>query len=217
MKRFLIEGKNYNGVDTHFAINKQSNLIVFAWDYSDYDPSDLRQFKNDYFFSDLKDMEFNPKEYKILTLKGCVKQGIDPNNDASWSNDGVTPCAKSISESMLKIMVKDAVKNVLKEDAGHLYWKDENGKSHTNSRETWRGVEGTIFVYHGDWSDPEVLYNDKDINYWDLENNAWEAYKYECEGDEKEPSEQEFDNLPSSWFKDYLDNEYMPCAFGEGL
>lgn len=113
MKRFLIEGKNYNGVDTHFAVNKQSNLIVFAWDYSDYDPENLKAFKNDYFFSDLKDMDLNPKEYKILTLKGCMRQGIDPNNDASWSNDGVTPCTNSLSESRLKSIVKEAVMKVL--------------------------------------------------------------------------------------------------------
>ena len=107
------------------------------------------------------------------------------------------------------------VLRMINEDAGHLYWHDENGKAHTNSRETWRGVEGTIYVYHGDWSDPEVLYDDEEINYWDLEESAWDSYKCECEDNGKEPSEQEFDNLPSSWFKEYLDYEYMPGRFGE--
>ena len=107
------------------------------------------------------------------------------------------------------------VLRMINEDAGHLYWHDENGKAHTNSRETWRGVKGTIYVYHGDWSDPEVLYDGEEINYWDLEESAWDSYKCECEDNGKEPSEQEFDNLPSSWFKEYLDYEYMPGRFGE--
>lgn len=107
------------------------------------------------------------------------------------------------------------VLRMINEDAGHLYWHDENGKAHTNSRETWRGVKGTIYVYHGDWSDPEVLYDGEEINYWDLEENAWDSYKCECEDNGKEPSEQEFDNLPSSWFEEYLDYEYMPGRFGE--
>ena len=34
---------------THLAVNKFTNLIVNGWDYSNEDPQDLKQFKNDYF------------------------------------------------------------------------------------------------------------------------------------------------------------------------
>lgn len=93
VSNILKEGVNNNNY-THFAVNKQTNLIVNGWDYSDYDNSELRQYKYDYFFIDLIDNDFNPKEYKILTKKGCLKQGIDPDNDLQWSNDGLVPCGK---------------------------------------------------------------------------------------------------------------------------
>ena len=77
---------------THFAVNKFTNLIVNGWDYSGEDPDDLKQFKDDYFWVDLEDNGFNPKVYKILTFKGCMKAGIDPNNQLNnWSNTGVFP------------------------------------------------------------------------------------------------------------------------------
>ena len=79
--------------DTHFAVNKQSNLIVNGWDYSDVDPADLRNFRGDYFIVDLEDYGFNPKEYKILTKKACIRYGVNPDDISSWSNDGVTPCS----------------------------------------------------------------------------------------------------------------------------
>jgi archaellum component FlaC len=82
---------------THFAVNKVTNLIVNGWDYSGYDSSELRQFKNDYFDVDLEDNGFNPKAYKILSYKACEKYGIDPNNQAkNWSNTGVFSLAKEI-------------------------------------------------------------------------------------------------------------------------
>lgn len=87
----LKEGVNNNNY-THFAINKQTNLIVDGWDYSNYDSYELKNNKNYYFYDDLKDNDFNPKEYKILTYKGCLKQGINPDDDKQWSNDGIIPC-----------------------------------------------------------------------------------------------------------------------------
>lgn len=82
----LNEGKNNDPSNTHFAILKPINKIVFGWDYSGYDPSELRQFKKDYFIVDMIDNGFNPKDIKILTKNGCLKQGIDPDDDASWDN-----------------------------------------------------------------------------------------------------------------------------------
>ena len=80
---------------THFAVNKNTGLIVNGWDYSDYDPEELKQFKKDYFFQDLIDNDFNPKDYKILTRKGCEKQGINPDDiDNCWSNRGEIPCSQ---------------------------------------------------------------------------------------------------------------------------
>lgn len=77
---------------THFAVNKRTNLIVNGWDYSGYDSDELRQFKKDYFIQDLIDYDFNPKDYKILTRQGCIKQGINPDDMQNcWSNRGEVP------------------------------------------------------------------------------------------------------------------------------
>ena len=91
--RIIKEGVN-NDNYTHFAVNKQTNLIVNGWDYSGYDGAELRQYKKDYFLVDLIDNDFNPKEYKILTRNGCLKQGINPDDDRQWSNNGLVPCGQ---------------------------------------------------------------------------------------------------------------------------
>lgn len=90
VRNILNEGYNNNNY-THFAVHKQTNLIVNGWDYSGYDGAELRQYKYDYFLIDLVDNDFNPKEFKILTYNGCKKQGIDPDNDCQWSNNGLEP------------------------------------------------------------------------------------------------------------------------------
>lgn len=87
VKKIIKENESLNY--THFAVNKNTNLIVNGWDYSDYDNEELRQYKRDYFFIDLIDNDFNPKEYKILTKRGCLKQGINPDDELNfWSNNG---------------------------------------------------------------------------------------------------------------------------------
>ena len=43
----------------------------------------------------MRDYEFNPKDYRILSRKGCLKLGINPDDiDNCWSNRGEIPCAQ---------------------------------------------------------------------------------------------------------------------------
>ena len=35
-------------------------------------------------------------------------------------------------------------------------------------------------IWHGEWSDPELMYGDDVANYWEVENAMWERYKEEC-------------------------------------
>lgn len=89
-----VKGGDYHDKElnfTHFAVNKQTNLIVDGWDYSGYDTDDLKSFKADYFYDDLKNNGFNPKAYKILSFKACKRAGMDPNDNVNWSNTGVFP------------------------------------------------------------------------------------------------------------------------------
>lgn len=81
-----VESFKNNQNYSHFAVNKATNKIVNGWDYSEYDPSELRQFKKDYFDVDMVDYGFNPKDYKIVTGKFLLRQGIDPNDNNNWAN-----------------------------------------------------------------------------------------------------------------------------------
>jgi hypothetical protein len=72
--------------NTHFAIHKPTNSIVFTWDYSDYEPSELKYAKDDYFWVDVLDVvdgnidKFKKSDFAIVTRKGLSKKGIDLNN-----------------------------------------------------------------------------------------------------------------------------------------
>ena len=80
---------------THFAVKKDTGLIVNGWDYNGYDGSDLRANKKYYFIDDLIDNEFDPKEFVILTRKSCERRGINPDDMQNcWSNRGDLPLCK---------------------------------------------------------------------------------------------------------------------------
>ena len=79
-KKSFILGKGY----THFAVNKQTNLIITGWDYKGYDNEELKQFKADYFMSDLINLDVDPSEVKILLRKSIEKMGIDITNTINW-------------------------------------------------------------------------------------------------------------------------------------
>jgi hypothetical protein len=87
VKKILSEAFQNNQNYSHFAVNKATNKIVNGWDYKDYDPDELRQFKNDYFTRDLIDYDLDPKQYKIVTAKYLIRQGIDPNDNNNWANN----------------------------------------------------------------------------------------------------------------------------------
>lgn len=83
IKESFQNNQNY----THFAVSKKSGKILNGWDYSEYDPSELRQFKKDYFDVDMQDYGFDPKSYKIVTSKYLLRQGVDPDDNSNWVNN----------------------------------------------------------------------------------------------------------------------------------
>lgn len=93
----LNEGMNDESSNTHYAIHKPTGKIVFSWDYNGYDPEDLKLYKKDYFTVDLLDMGMDPKEITVITRKSCEKRGIDPTDDANWSN---YPMSESIIQEI---------------------------------------------------------------------------------------------------------------------
>lgn len=116
-----------------------------------------------------------------------------------------------LSESDLHRVIAESVKRILRE-GGHLYGHYDDGTPFTNSEDMWHDVPGTTFIYHGEWADPEVWYDNEEINGSELEDYAWEEYKIDCQEEGKKPTEQEYDNLPMEWFQEKL-NDYMFSRF----
>lgn len=114
-----------------------------------------------------------------------------------------------LKESQIRRIVDRAVKSVLKE-GGHLYWIDDEGRLHTNSKVRWRGVKGAIYVWHGEWSDPEIIWKGHSLNYWDVEEGLWLTFKNECEDMGETPNESDFeawaDRLDESYLSYHLDD-----------
>lgn len=81
----LNEGVN-NQNYTHFAVLKPINKIVNGWDYADVEPVELRNFRKYYFFDDMIDYGFDPKDIKILTKAACLRQGLNPEDESCWDN-----------------------------------------------------------------------------------------------------------------------------------
>lgn len=40
----------------------------------------------------------------------------------------------------------------------------------------YRGADGIEFVFHGAWSDPELIYDGKSFKYWDIDNALWDMF-----------------------------------------
>jgi len=70
---------------THFAVLNSNGNIVNGWDYNGLDPDELKQFKVDYFFTDIKDMGFDPKTIGIYTKRTLEKRGINPFDKSNWN------------------------------------------------------------------------------------------------------------------------------------
>ena len=70
---------------THFALIKSSNKIINGWEYSGYDSDELNSDKNHYFFDDIKDMDYEKKDIKIVTKKELISRDIDPFDIANWN------------------------------------------------------------------------------------------------------------------------------------
>jgi len=110
-----------------------------------------------------------------------------------------------LTESDVHRIVKESVSKILNE-GGHLYHKDEDGNVWTNSKETYRGVPGSVYIWHGEWSDPEVLWDGVELNANDIEESLWYSYKEYCDENGEEPTEDGFDEWAKTEdIESYLD------------
>jgi hypothetical protein len=69
------------------------------------------------------------------------------------------------------------------------------------------GIYGIQYIYHGEWSDPELIWHKKSFNYYDVEMPLWECYREECDENGTKPNDNDF----SAWVKKnaYLAREYL--------
>lgn len=84
----------------------------------------------------------------------------------------------------------------------------------------YRGAEGIEFVSHGAWSDPELIYDGKSFNYWDIEDALWSEF---CEivSEDTGKSVMDIDSNMSDYedaFNEYVQDNAVDflndCIFG---
>ena len=107
------------------------------------------------------------------------------------------------NESRIRDIVRETLKRTLNE-GGHLYSKDEDGNVWTNSKDTYRGVPGSTYIWHGEWSDPEVLWDGVELSANDIEESLWHSYKDECEENGEEPTEDGYESWLEEMGTDYI-------------
>jgi len=69
----------------YFALGTSDNKIVNGWEIVD-DVESLKYYAK----LDMKDMDFKPSDYKLLSKAALIRQGIDPFNSDNWRNTRVT-------------------------------------------------------------------------------------------------------------------------------
>jgi hypothetical protein len=83
------------------------------------------------------------------------------------------------------------------------------------------GIRGIEFIWHGEWSDPELIWRGKSFNYYDVELPLWSEYRDECSENGTPADENAF----PAWVKKnaYLAREYLQnlldnkCFYGGQL
>ena len=80
---------------------------------------------------------------------------------------------------------------------------------------TYRGIPNTEFIWHGAYSDPEVIYKGVSLNYYDVEDCLWGYYKdVICTENNETPTNEGYENWLKnesvSWLQTELD-ELISC------
>jgi hypothetical protein len=108
--------KNY----THFLVDKNTNKIVNGWDYSQTDPYDIKDFVKMDIIDQFPDRK--PSEFKLLTILGLKKSGINPFDTKNWNDfkESITedknPCWDGYKQLGTKMKNGKEVPNCIKEE-----------------------------------------------------------------------------------------------------
>lgn len=65
----------------YFAVNKATGQIFTGWEYdSDMDKEDVKYYAK----MDIKDSDWEPKDFSLVTTGYLKKKGVDPHNSDNW-------------------------------------------------------------------------------------------------------------------------------------
>ena len=69
------------------------------------------------------------------------------------------------------------------------------------------GIPGIQIIWHGEWADPELVWNGQSFDYYDLEMPLWEVYREECD----EAGVPTDDDKFGEWIREHADlaEEYL--------
>ena len=170
--------------------------------------------------SDQEGYRKNPQLYQqYQNARNQVKQNNalanKYDNKAQRNNQNGYNIAKNDLQKLnqhLDKIVAESVKKVLNE-GGHLYYKDEDGNVHTNSKETYRGVPGSVYISHGEWADAEILWDGVELNANDVEEGLWYSYKDDCEENGEQPTEQGYETWLEEMGTDYIASQLDDLAW----
>ena len=120
----MSKGGKINKKYAYFALATSDNKIVNAWEIVD-DVESLKYYAKE----DMKDMDFKPYDYKLLSKAALIRQGIDPFNVDSWrkneyADGGEVFGRYSLSDIRTQIQAAKANGN-----KGNFKWTSDDGKT----------------------------------------------------------------------------------------
>lgn len=87
-------------------------------------------------------------------------------------------------------------------------FKSIDGKLSYSMKElpNWYGIQDIGFIWHGEWSDPEIEYKGRRINCYIVEDTMWERFRDDYEGNGKNADDyiEEF----AEYMNKYADDVY---------
>lgn len=148
-KLALSEGILADNNYTHFAINKSTNKILEAWNYSNTDNESIRYYCKE----DLKslDLPLKPSQIKVITEKAVMALGLNPQDINDWDDlkkpqqtdkpqPSINENSKTNTNTMKRLKFKklfNGVGNALKL-IPESYREDNKEFEMTDSNETYR-------------------------------------------------------------------------------
>lgn len=139
-------------------------------------------------------------------LKGLIREAIARNLNRPRRNRA------RLAESKLRGMINEAVRAALNE-GGNLFIQNDDGSITTNAKETYRGVKGSVFIDHGDWSDADIYWKGELLNVNKVEDGLWFEYERECRKKGNEATEDDFERWLEERGPSYIASHLDDCLY----